>query len=85
MNVNNSIRLDEMYLSVLRKLADKAAKPLSLIFEKSWQPGEVSADYKRENKKRVLFKAEKKEYWESTGQSHLCTSKVMKWFLLETV
>lgn len=33
--------LDEIHPWVLRKLADVVAKPLSVISERSWQPGEV--------------------------------------------
>lgn len=38
---------DEKYPRVLTELADMVAKPLSMIFEKPWSPGEVPGDRKK--------------------------------------
>jgi len=47
--VHKSVGLYKMHLWVLRELADKVAKPLSIIFEKSWPSGEVPTNRRRVN------------------------------------
>jgi len=78
LNVHRSMRLNQKHPRILREVTDVAAKPLSIIFVKSWQSDKVPSGWTKANI-APIFKKSKRRTLGTTDQSASPQGPVRSW------